>query len=882
MNPSTATGRWLTSNIDPTGGPRPVVSWSHDDSFLNRRPSQPCSRWALRLSRVGHQPVADSCWHPLFLRWTRRHGTSHRRIARGLRTAKDSYPLVFRQCALSGDHPAGLQPGHRLPTPVLTKGVAKPDSQQVAPQTFSLAWRADSSSESSRTASTRVIDPPRVGRRHSHQDFQGQPASTLKFHIFTPDSGTYGSPLIDSVPPSQFPRGGSYTAIIQGSGLQDATSFVASDPNIAGFVTSASDPVVTVQLSSTSVPDGDKQNAPILGVAFALIDSMGNYIPSPVTFDIVTGPPPQVTSWKITNSVVWVPGGVATTVTYQSTILDSGNIQFFYLGGPTGGNITSWTVSGTQFQSTSDLTIQVTVPINFSFTNWGTIYGAVDGAGQGGTTDNDPLDPSQVLNLPVVQMQFVDPVPGTGCPGQCLLNGSGITTDTMLLSTEGTVVAGVAADGAAQLVLRIAGAPPNEVLSLNLAQDGGLANIGSNAFQSGISVQADATGHAFFLYRAPDDFAQTGTTANSSATQRIVDVNFQSSDNQGVIGDTQITVVRPPVFLIHGLWGKPGDWDMFVNNLQTALGSQLPFQVYRAAYNFPLPPIASVQPPLTPSAFKNAMKTANVSSLGFTFIGGGFILPQLAQGIGDFKDHNNVAAVQADIIAHSMGGVVTRTLPRFGVAYYADDTFGAGLVHKLITIATPHLGSPLATDLLSSSNSCVRNQFSAIGQLVAASVTTNAPITMVNGGVGDLRGDGFGGSLSPALSAIQVGSGSIPTAFVVGNGCGFVDCPFSTAPGELVLHALCPSDQLVQHQDSFDWPRLFTQDSDAIVPVTSARNNGRNGSVAAYILPDIHSVGTHNLGFTATDVLGDSNTAAGVIQLLNTARSATPTYTPLF
>src|SRR5271157_3890734 len=201
MNPSTATGRWLTSNIDPTGGPRPVVSWSHDDSFLNRRPSQPCSRWALRLSRVGHQPVADSCWHPLFLRWTRRHGTSHRRIARGLRTAKDSYPLVFRQCALSGDHPAGLQPGHRLPTPVLTKGVAKPDSQQVAPQTFSLAWRADSSSESSRTASTRVIDPPRVGRRHSHQDFQGQPASTLKFHIFTPDSGKYRFTVCRISPP---------------------------------------------------------------------------------------------------------------------------------------------------------------------------------------------------------------------------------------------------------------------------------------------------------------------------------------------------------------------------------------------------------------------------------------------------------------------------------------------------------------------------------------------------------------------------------------------------------------------------------------------------------------------------------------------------------
>jgi hypothetical protein len=459
------------------------------------------------------------------------------------------------------------------------------------------------------------------------------PSQLVCQSIFSIQRVVYGSPLIDSVPLTQFPRGGWYQAVIQGSGLVNVTSFITSDPNVSGFVTSVSDTQVTVSVGSTSVKDGDKIDAPIPNVSFALLDSSQNYIPSPATFDIVTGPPPQVLSWKITNSVVWVPGGVETTVTYQSTILDSGNIQFFYLGGPTGGQITSWSISGTQFQSVSDLTIDVTVPVDYTFTNWGTIYGAVDGAGQGGTTDNDPLDPSPVLNLPAVQMQFVDPVPA-------LLIGPAVTSDPTLLATAGTVVQGAAADGVTQLVVRVAGAPPSETFSLQVAQDGQVADIGSSSFQSNIpALQADSSGNAFFLYRAPLDFARPGG-GDDGLPSRTIDLNFQSVDNPGVIGDTQATIVRPPVVLVHGNWSSAAeDWRYFafannsaVPDLFTVDYSSVMAQGVNAASRFILPQLQNVL-----QIYKSGAPTSSGPSVP-------------------------VAAVQADLVAYSLGGLVSRSL----------------------------------------------------------------------------------------------------------------------------------------------------------------------------------------------------------------------------
>ena len=64
-----------------------------------------------------------------------------------------------------------------------------------------------------------------------------------------------------------------------------------------------------------------------------------------------------------------------------------------------------------------------------------------------------------------------------------------------------------------------------------------------------------------------------------------------------------------------------------------------------------------------------------------------------------------IATTQAVIVAHSMGGLLTRQhmADLGGLSNRRPDNFGQGDIHKFITMGTPHWGSPIAvaaTDLL--------------------------------------------------------------------------------------------------------------------------------------------------------------------------------------
>ena len=736
----------------------------------------------------------------------------------------------------------------------------------------------------------------------------------LNAQIASIERKLYGSALIDSVPRNHFPRGGSYTAVIHGSGLAHVTGFVASDPNVSGSVTSPSDASVTVQISSTAVEDGDTANAPIPGVTFTLVTSSGSIPSGTVTFDIVLGPPPNVTSWVLTNTVKWIPAGVPATVKYRSTLVSSGNIQRFWTFwfGSTDVNIASWNIDcPTQFACTSDLTIVYTPQVNFSALSVGQSYAAVDGAGQGGKAPA-PHSPSEWITLPVVQMQLVDPI--TGDSSTSLLSGSAISSNASLLlnSNYGTVVQGVAADGVTTLVVRVAGAPPNETFSFSSAQDGALAKPGNATSGSTLQIQADPSGNTAFLFSAPDDFARPNTMSSIGDPSRTVHLTFTSPDNDPnvIIGDTPINIVRPPVVLIHGFWGKPSNWDRFITNLHTLLGAELPFTHYLAWYNFQLPQMTAVQPALSPTALRAAQRLGDTSSLGFQF-NAKRVLPELDVFINDFKSAKHVAAVQVDVIAHSMGGLVARAMP--GLAgYYANVTLGAGRLHKLITIDSPHLGTPLASRLISTSspfgdNTCFREYQAGRGKVAAVSVL--ADNQTIDGAVGDFVADGVGGGfLLPALPALRSGSPIIPTAFIAGNGCGYLvnsgggfgdPCPFSPFATDIARFLdVCASTPLLTtlaatpNGSQFGWPSIFLAgplseyggDSDGIVPLTSQLNQATSviHNLPPLTYPVVHSRGANLLGFTAPNAFEDARVAAAAIQLLNTARSTPATFTKVF
>jgi hypothetical protein len=87
-----------------------------------------------------------------------------------------------------------------------------------------------------------------------------------------------------------------------------------------------------------------------------------------------------------------------------------------------------------------------------------------------------------------------------------------------------------------------------------------------------------------------------------------------------------------------------------------------------------------------------------------------------------YKDTSNVAAVQAELVAHSMGGLVTRTMA-LDTKFLNDSTyptFGKGPVRRLITIGSPHQGTRLANYL--PGTRCIRGYFEDLGMLIAGGI----------------------------------------------------------------------------------------------------------------------------------------------------------------
>ena len=161
-----------------------------------------------------------------------------------------------------------------------------------------------------------------------------------------------------------------------------------------------------------------------------------------------------------------------------------------------------------------------------------------------------------------------------------------------------------------------------------------------------------------------------------------------TSQQNGALPDQEIRLLRPPVVLIHGIWSSSATWDYFTPLvIVTASGKPTPltdgrFNLYCVDYS------------------QNASDhISHIESMpGGTF-------DQLAEDLKKFKTNNSVAAVQSDIVAHSMGGLVARDMIT-DVRFFADSNFYRGNIHKLITIGTPHNGTPLADNLLASSTEC--------------------------------------------------------------------------------------------------------------------------------------------------------------------------------
>ncbi len=499
-------------------------------------------------------------------------------------------------------------------------------------------------------------------------------------------------------------------------------------------------------------------------------------------------------------------------------------------------------------------------------------------------------------------VSIVDPVPD-------LVSGNAVKTASQLqgLLTKGRVVSGVAADGVTQAIIRIQTNAANHQFAVKLLndqnmqsslpnEDGALGNPGDTSFsQSLVTVSSGSTGgdgqaYAFAVYRAPLDFARpTGAgfksgTCNGanlgddqlacrSVSLQVQDVTTNNSSPIGVA----ITILRPPVILIHGLWGDWRDWSNFSPLVKGANKVDKRFKVGRVSFDDPVGLTSSV-----PQYTEVSLSLARANSLGLQY-NAPKVLKQIADWINDFKTGANpanvaVAAVQADVVAHSMGGLLVRTMPLL-TQFSADPTYNQGPIHKVLTIDTPHLGSPLASLLLDPTSDCTRERLAARGYFSFASVALSG--SGVNGAVGDLQAN------SQALSAIaQAGPHLLPTALIAGVYTNFasLNCTvnnFGVPCARYYIFTKCGSngDVLGAKFSSTAWPLIFgpagSNSNDAIVSQNSQLNgltitNGTNGFIYSGL---VHSPGTEKLSFTGPSVMdgsGSNPIANQVITLLNT------------
>lgn len=281
-----------------------------------------------------------------------------------------------------------------------------------------------------------------------------------------------------------------------------------------------------------------------------------------------------------------------------------------------------------------------------------------------------------VIDPLALTIEAVDPACTTlaGCTGAYLkeIMPGIVMPDPSRIMDAKVAREGVVTDGVTQILLRVrstvpvkfsvVGAPDRGVL---LRPDGTLGDLnGKELIADPLTIGTDKI--AFAVYRAPIDYP---------ASQVAIDAI--SSLGSGL---KTLTLHRPPVVLVHGVWSDGFAWSGLEGRL---LGQG--FDVFgRVDYgSLPGQSAGSFDPFATNENGQVIIRTLHTATQ-YAFI--------------RMRQDKNVAVTQVDVVGHSMGGLVARARFKssFPSPYHRLANYYKGDFHKLITVGSPHQGSPLA------------------------------------------------------------------------------------------------------------------------------------------------------------------------------------------
>ena len=256
-----------------------------------------------------------------------------------------------------------------------------------------------------------------------------------------------------------------------------------------------------------------------------------------------------------------------------------------------------------------------------------------------------------------------EPIKG-GC-GDTKINGFVLIPD----EGPGYNVRGVAADGESKVRIVFTGEntiPADE-------------NCGNPhwSIKEGIGELENANSWDNVVYKAPKDFPGD-ETSSSFTVHAVLDYNINGATRKE---EVEIVITRVPLALIHGLNSNEKCWEKYAKHITSGdkkiegIGMYEDYQILRVDYS--------------DTHFRHFAINEHVVQNAIDELYKRYIT-------------NGIVSSKADLIGHSMGGILSRLHVQ-----YIDNTN----VHKLITVNTPHSGSPWGNWV---SNLPVDNGFSII------------------------------------------------------------------------------------------------------------------------------------------------------------------------
>ncbi|WP_232107168.1 alpha/beta fold hydrolase [Gimesia alba] len=216
------------------------------------------------------------------------------------------------------------------------------------------------------------------------------------------------------------------------------------------------------------------------------------------------------------------------------------------------------------------------------------------------------------------------------------------------------------------------------------------------------TVEFEGKHYAFALYAPPADFSKISAGKKSYSTIQIgerttrmefrsipVEVSMQeinaSTTSQPTKKEFPLILARPPVVLVHGTYDNPKNCWQTKTSRGPALLQRLTnrgLAVYTVDFES-----TNGRKGSGPSRFEDNKRVVWSKEHG-----------GIEQALEDFRGASlNLAATQADVVGHSLGGVLPRVYasPEYNASYKRPANFNKGDIHRLITIASTHHGSDM-------------------------------------------------------------------------------------------------------------------------------------------------------------------------------------------